>query len=288
MPGENLISIEEMIFMENKEIEAAPSHVEPILPVKDIVETIEYWHNTLGFPNKWTWGEPPNYGGVNWNTTSIQFSLDAGLATASKGNAVFIRVKKLEELYKYHQEKNAVIVEPLENKPWGMAGYTVKEINGYYIVFAGAMIREKKQGDRELPATFKIISRKPTIEEYQWLASSVGWHMYNSTAPVEKLLEAPIFGLVAEDANKAIGCVLLLSDQASFYYVKDLIVHPDWQGKEVGTALMKELNNWLQTHAANKALVALITGENLSSFYQHFGFAPAFGMVYYVQRDKII
>src|SRR5258705_8036726 len=250
--------------MQNKETNGAPSHVEPILAVKNIAETLQYWHEVLGFPNKWSWGEPPTYGGVNWNSTSIQFSLATELAETSKGNAIFIRVKKLEELYQYHQQKNAVIVEPLENKPWGMAGYTLKEINGYYIVFAGAMIREEKRADSELPSTVKIISRIPTVEEYQHLASSVGWHLFNSTATVEKLLKAPIYGLVAEDSNtnNVIGCVLLLSDHASFYYVKDLIVHPDWQGKQVGSALMKELSHWLESNAANNALVALITGED--------------------------
>jgi GNAT superfamily N-acetyltransferase len=273
--------------MENKETVSAPSHVEPILAVKDIVETIEYWHNVLGFPNKWTWGEPPNYGGVNWHTTSVQFNLDPNLATVSAGNAIFIKVKKLEELYRYHQQKNAVIIEPLENKPWGMAGYTVKEINGYYIVFAGGMIREGKHSESELPSTIRIVARTPTIEEYQFLASSVGWHLYSDTATVQKLLAAPIFGAVAEDSstNKIIGCGLLLSDHASFYYIKDLIVHPDWQGKRVGSALMKELTNWLDDNAAKNALVALITGENLAGFYQQFGFAPAFSMVKYMQRD---
>ena len=272
--------------MENKETTGAPSHVEPILPVKDIVETIDYWHEVLGFPNKWTWGEPPNYGGVNWNTTSVQFNLQPELATASKGNAIFIKVKKLEELYRYHQEKKAVIVEPLENKPWGMAGYTVKDINGYYIVFAGAMIRERQQSESELPSEVRIMNRKPSIEEYKYLASSVGWHAYNDTATVHKLLEAPLLGLVAEDSStdKTIGCVLLLSDQASFYYVKDLIVHPDWQGKRVGSALMRELDQWLDNNAANQALVALITGENLSPFYQQFGFAPTFSMLRYINR----
>ena len=248
--------------MQNNETNGAPAHVEPILAVRDIIETIEYWHIVLGFPDKWTWGDPPNYGGVNWNSTSIQFSLDPDLATASKGNAIFIRVKKLEELYQYHQQKNAVIIEALEIKPWGMAGYTVKEINGYYIIFAGPMIREKKQTDSQSSSKVKIISRIPTVEEYQHLASSVGWHLYNSTATVEKIIAAPIFGLVAEDSsnNKAIGCVLLLSDQASFYYVKDLIVHPEWQAKQVGTALMTDLSGWLQSNAADNALVALITG----------------------------
>ena len=274
--------------MQNNETDAAPSHVEPILAVNDIKETIDYWHDTLGFPNKWTWGEPPDYGGVSWHSTSVQFNLEPELASASKGNAIFIKVKKLEELYQYHQQKNAVIVEPLENKPWGMAGYTLKEINGYYVVFAGAMIREKTRTASASSSMVKIIERKPTIEEYQYLAPSVGWHSYTDTATVQKLLAAPVFGLVAEDSssNKAIGCVLVLSDHASFYYIKDLIVHPDWQGKKVGTALMKEISQWLESNAANNALVALITGENLSSFYQQFGFAPAFGMVHYIQRDE--
>ena len=271
--------------MVNKETNASPSHVEPILAVKDIKETIDYWHHVLGFPNKWTWGEPANYGGVNWNTTSVQFNLSAGLAETSKGNAIFIRVKNLEELYRYHQQKNAEIVEPLENKPWGMAGYTVKEINGYYIVFAGGLIREEKQSTNELPAEVKIAARKPTVEEYQFLANSVGWHWYADASTVKKLLEAPIFALIAEDStdHKIIGCVLLLGDHASFYYVKDLVVHPAWQNKKVGTALMKELGRWLENKGANKALVALICEERLSPFYQQFDFAPAFGMVHFVK-----
>ena len=285
---ENLNSLIEYSVMQNKDTDGAPSHVEPILAVKDITETIEYWHHVLGFPNKWTWGEPINYGGVNWNTASIQFNLAPELVAVSKDNAIFIRVKKLEELYKYHQQKNAVIVEPLENRPWGMAGYTVKEINGYYIVFAGAIIREKKQSHGGLPSVVKIAARKPTVEEYQHLASSAGWHLYNETSTVQKLLEAPIFALVAEDSNtnKTIGCVLLLSDEASFYYIKDLIVHPDWQGKQVGTALMKELTNWLENNGANKALVALSKGENFSPFYQQFDFEPAFGMVHYIEQGE--
>lgn len=274
--------------MQNKETAGAPSHVEPILAVKNITETIEYWHHVLGFPNKWTWGEPANYGGVNWNTTSVQFNLSPDLAASSKDNAIFIRVKNLEELYRYHQQKNAVIVEALENKPWGMAGYTVKEINGYYIVFAGTLIREEKQSKSDLPGLVKIIARKPTVEEYRFLATSVGWHFYSEPATVQKLLEAPIFALVAEDnsTNKIIGCVLLLGDHASFYYVKDLIVHPDWQNKKTGTALMKELGHWLESNGADKALVTLICGENLSPFYQQFDFAPAFGMVQYIERNE--
>jgi GNAT superfamily N-acetyltransferase/uncharacterized glyoxalase superfamily protein PhnB len=256
--------------------------------VNDVVETIQYWHDTLGFPDKWTWGQPPTYGGVAWNGTFIQFSQNPELASASKGNSIFIRVRNLQALYKFHQKKNAEIVEPLENKPWGMAGYTVRDINGYYVTFAGALLTDKKQTSGELPGSVNIVERPPSMKEYRHLTSSVGWSLYSSDAVVEKILAAPVFAVVAEDTvkNEAIGCALLLGDDASFYYVKDVVVHPEWQNKQVGTSMMKALSNWLGKNAADKALVALISGEGLAPFYQQFGFVPAFGMVTYTQRNN--
>lgn len=73
-------------------------------------------------------------------------------------------------------------------------------------------------------------------------------------------------------------------DHASFYYVKDVLVHPDWQGKRIGSAMMQELTNWLEKHAANNALVALICRETLEPFYQQFGFGKAFSMIRYIHH----
>lgn len=272
--------------MTNDETIGSPSHAEPILAVNDILETVNYWHDTLGFPDKWTWGQPPNYGGVAWNGAFIQFNLAPTLAAASKGNAIFIKARELEALYQFHQRKNVKIVEPLEDKPWGMAGYTVEEINGYYIVFAGAPIADKGKTSTRLPSTVKIIPRSPTVKEYQQLTASVGWSAFSSDEVVTKLLETPVFAIVAEDetTKQIIGCGLVVSDHASFYYIKDLVVHPNWQSQHVGTAMMKALTDWIEKNGANRSLVALITGEDLSLFYKRFGFAPAFAMIRYIQR----
>ena len=96
--------------MENDGFTGSLSHVEPILAVRSVLETVQYWHDTLGFPDKWTWGEPANYGGVSWHGVFIQFLQDPKLASASKGNSIFIKTKKLEELYNFHKKKNAEIV----------------------------------------------------------------------------------------------------------------------------------------------------------------------------------
>jgi GNAT superfamily N-acetyltransferase len=168
-----------------------------------------------------------------------------------------------------------------------MAGYTIREINGYYVIFAGALVSDRKQNSEDLPSSVRIIRRSPSIKEYQYLASSVGWSLYTDDAIVEKMLAAPLFAVVAEIAatNEVAGCALLLVDDASFYYVKDVIVHPRWQSKHVGTAMMKELTLWLENNGADKAMVALITPETLAPFYQQFSFAPAFSMVTHIQRN---
>ena len=120
------------------------SHVEPVIAVKDIMETVAYWQDVLGFPAKWTWGDPPNHAGVSWQNIFIQFSLNPELAAVSKGHSIWIRLQHPESLYQFHQQKNADIVAPLENQPWGMAQYTVREINGYYVHFAGPIAEREK------------------------------------------------------------------------------------------------------------------------------------------------
>jgi len=268
------------------ESEPVLSHAEPILAVQNVSETVSYWHDVLGFPEKWTWGDPPNYGGVSWQGAFIQFSHDPDLASASKGNAIFIKVKNLETIYKFHQNKNVEIVEPLENKPWGMAGYTVKEINDYYIVFAGALITDRMKSTTAFTKNIRIIQRTPTEKEYLNLVSAVGWGKYSNHELVDKILKAPTFAVVAEANEEVIGCALLLSDEASFYYVKDVMVHPAWQSRHVGSMLMKGLVEWLDDNAPEHAYVGLFTPENLAPFYKQFDFVPAFGMNRRIQPGK--
>lgn len=274
--------------MEDKENKLQPifSHVEPVLAVQDVSETIMYWQNVLGFPTKWTWGEPPSLGAVSWQKIFIQFYQNETLAIASRGNSIWIRLQRIEELYKMHQKKNAEIVSPLENKPWGMAQYALRDINGYLLHFAG-IIADKEKSTTILSSNISIIGRAPSAEEYRNLSLSAGWSPSPDDEVIKTILAASIFAVVARNntTGEVVGCALLLGDHASFYYVKDVIVHPVWQRKRVGSALMQVLTDWLEKNAANNALVALITGEGLEPFYQQFGFSQAFSMVRYIHRN---
>ncbi|MRG45542.1 GNAT family N-acetyltransferase [Chitinophaga sp. SYP-B3965] len=254
-------------------------HAEPVLTVQNVGDTIKYWQEVFGFPDKWMWGDPPTHGAVSWHGTQIQFSHDPALAAASRGNAIFIRVRQLENLYDFHREKGAEIVTPLENKPWGMAGYTVRDLNGYYIDFGGQTVIVREKSKESLPPDIRIIERIPTPEEFGRLAISVGWaNAEKDTINKFTAMLAPVaHAVVAEDSatGEAVGCALLIGDKVTFYYVKDVMVHPDWQGKRIGTAMMKTLIDLVD----DDVMVTLISGENLAPFYQQFDFIPTFGMI---------
>jgi GNAT superfamily N-acetyltransferase/uncharacterized glyoxalase superfamily protein PhnB len=257
--------------------------VEPVLAVQDIVGTITYWHEVLGFPGKWTWGNPPNHGGVNWQKVFVQFTLEPELALLSKGNSIWIRMQHIETLYQFHQQRNAAIIYPLANQPWGMAQYTVRDNNGYFIHFAEPAEESAKKQPDQIP-DIRVVMRKPTVEECITLEKDSGNENNTAVDATRMRLEAPIQGVVALDPsnNQIIGYALLLGDGISYYYIKDVLVHPAWRGKNVGTAMLRELDSWLNMHGPKNALVALICREALEPFYQQFGFAPAFSMIKYL------
>lgn len=275
--------------MENHDLDPQPVfvQVEPVLCVKNLTETIAYWHEVLGFPGKWTWGDPPDHGGVSWHDVSVQFSLNPKLASVSEGHSIWIKVKNIQALYAFHQQKKVPIALPLENKPWGMAQYTIREINGYYLSFA-AQISERETISKKLPDTISIVFRKPTVSEYRKLISAVGWSTTASDEVLRFQLSAILQAVVAEDMDteEAVGCALLLGDNVSFYYVKDVMVHPHWQGQRVGTAMMHNLSKWLDKNAPEGALTGLFTGEGLTGFYQQAGFSKAFGMTKIARRSE--
>lgn len=255
------------------------SHIEPVLSVASVVETIQYWQDVLAFPDKWFYGNPPNHGGVSWHGAFVQFHQNAEHAKQMAGSVMWVRVKYIDELYRIHKERKADIVDELSNRPWGLDEYWVKDNNGYYVIFSGNSNERKKSGS--FPEEVKIIDQKPTLEEYRELLISVGWFDRVNDELLNRRLGAVMYSALAVDtrSNQKVGCAFIIGDNASFYYLKDVMVRPEWQKKRVGTALMRSVTNWLDKNGVPKSLVGLYTGENLEAFYKQFGFAKAFGMV---------
>jgi GNAT superfamily N-acetyltransferase len=250
-------------------------HSVPILFSKDVRRSIAYYTQVLEFDGKWEWDDPPTFGGVSKELVQLFFCKEG---QGHPGTWIAIMVKNVDEYYQNIKAKGAVVRSTPADMEWGLREMLVEDPDGHILRF-GQGIGSKRDKSCDLPETIVIVERKPTVDEYQQLTASVGWNVKDN-ATAEKLLQAPLFSVVAEDAgtNKVVGCVLLLGDGASFYYVKDLMVDRDWQNKRVGTALMEKLNDWIEENAAPDSLIGLYTGENLAPFYQQFGFTEYFGM----------
>jgi GNAT superfamily N-acetyltransferase len=245
-------------------------NIEPILEVRDVSATTRYYRDVLDFADVWLWGDPPSHGGANRDGVQIQFSLNPTLAETAEGRAVWIRVQNIATLYARHQEREAEIVERLEPKPWGVSEYTVRDLNGYRLRFAEPGAGRKASTD--LPAEVRLESRVPTRTEMIALIRAVGWERDTNTETAPRVLESALFAAVAVVDGQAIGCAFLTGDNAGFFYVRDVIVHPDWQRRHIGTALMEAVMDYARTHAPKGALVGLYTGTNLHEFYARFGF----------------
>ena len=244
--------------------------MEPVLAVRDVATATAYYRDVLGFEDVWLWGEPPTHGGANWDGLQLQFSLNPTLAESAEGRAVWIRVRNVQAMYALHQKRGAEIVAALEPKPWGVSEYTVRDLNGYRLNFAGS--GGAREASRALPAEVRIESRLPTGPEMTALMDAVGWERPANPETAPPVLKAALYGAVAVVDGQTVGCACVTGDNAGFYYVRDVIVHPDWQGRRVGTALMQALMEYLRAHGAEDALVGLFTGSDLHAFYAQFGF----------------
>ncbi|MBS1609281.1 MAG: GNAT family N-acetyltransferase [Bacteroidetes bacterium] len=254
----------------------------PILYSSSIINSLNHYTDVLGFENKWDWGSPPTFGGIYKNGIEIFFCENG---QGHPGTWISIMVDNVDEYYETINAKGANIISPPESMEWNIREMLVKDPDGHIIRF-GNSISGKKNSGLSMPASVRIVQRIPEPGELLYLSTAVGWAQPAEKPSPEIPLSSIAIVVVAEDSvtNKIIGCAFLLTDSTNFYYVKNVIVHPAWQSKRIGTALMQELTAWLDKNAPDNAMVALHTGENLAPFYKRFGFTKAFSMQRFIKR----
>jgi GNAT superfamily N-acetyltransferase/uncharacterized glyoxalase superfamily protein PhnB len=263
---------------------------EPIFPVADVVQTVRYYRAVLGFAEEWLWGDPPDFGGVRWGKIGVMFALRSETDTKVGGQWHAFFVEGIETLHDLHKRKGAIICAPLEAKPWGLREYTVRDLNGHYLRF-GQSSSDRSATAGCLPAgSVVIVERVPTVEEYQGLIQAVGWADIAAPERAVEALAGARFGVVAVESDLVVGAGLVLGDGATFAYVKDIMVRPEWQGRKVGSRIVEALLSIIRRTAPGGMLVTLFTGRNLAEFYESFGFCGPetglYGMSLRIERQE--
>jgi catechol 2,3-dioxygenase-like lactoylglutathione lyase family enzyme len=104
------------------------------LAVSDIPTAVDYYVTKLGFQHAFDWGEPPTFAGVTLGR--VQIFLGKGAPTpSSETGAVYFLVGDADQLYEFHRAKGVEIAEPIDDRPYGIRDYTVRDLYGYHLTF---------------------------------------------------------------------------------------------------------------------------------------------------------
>lgn len=119
---------------------------------------------------------------------------------------------------------------------------------------------------------YKIESNIPTLEEYKYLCESVGWTNYMNFDVVETSLMNSIYCITVKDNEQIFGMGRIVGDGAIYFYIQDIVVHPDYQKRGIGHKIMNLLVEYLNTNAPDKAFVGLFASEDKEPFYEKYNF----------------
>jgi len=237
-----------------------------ILASSDIVATLAYYQDVLGFESTWTWGDPPVFGSASMGGVTIMFNLQPELAAKVRGHQHGIRVDEVDELYRLHQSRNAKVVFEIADQPWGLREYILEDLNGYHLRFAGPLASQAPPSN-PFPEGVTIERRIPTGDEY----SAVAGRAFGYKEPGPDLLGSTWNGVVAcSPDGEAIGVLRIMQDAPGWFSLWDVAVVPDWQGRHIGSTMVKEALEWIREAAPN-ASVHLFTFKY--GFYERMGFA---------------
>src|SRR5690554_567814 len=114
------------------------------------------------------------------------------------------------------------------------------------------------------------INQPITNNQLLYLYNSVGWYAYtNNDQDLTKMVKNSFWWAACYDAEQLVGFIRCIGDGLTITYVQDLLVHPDYQRKQIGTTLLKLA---LDTFKSVRQFV-LITDDTqkTTSFYEHVG-----------------
>jgi ribosomal protein S18 acetylase RimI-like enzyme len=118
---------------------------------------------------------------------------------------------------------------------------------------------------------YVLMERNPTLEEYQRLRRAVGWQDVGTEA-IETGLQNSLFSVCVVLKNEVVGCGRVIGDKGIYFYVQDIIVLPEFQGKGIGSRIMDAIMEYLEAHARDGAFIGLMAANGVSKFYERYGF----------------
>lgn len=113
-----------------------------------------------------------------------------------------------------------------------------------------------------------------TAEEFILLWESV-WSDAPSLEQTELAMKNTLFRVSVYDKGKIAAMARMIGDMGLNYYIKDVVVRPEYQGKGIGRILINELMRFIDENGVSGTdiFVELCAMPDKIPFYEKFGFS---------------
>ena len=120
---------------------------------------------------------------------------------------------------------------------------------------------------------FTIIHNELSGEEFILLWESV-WGQAPSLEQTKLAMEHTLFRVSVFDEDKIVAMARVIGDMGLCYYIKDVIVKPEYQGKGIGCVLINELLTYINDNGINDTYISveLCAMPDKIPFYKKFEF----------------
>ena len=123
------------------------------------------------------------------------------------------------------------------------------------------------------PGDYELVERMPTVGEHRALAEAVGWDDHFDWSTVPASLAGSLHGVVAvARTGEAVAMGRLVGDGVHYFYVQDVVVHPDHESAGLGSSIVERLLTWVSYRADSQAFVGLFASEEAVGLYRDLGF----------------
>ncbi len=122
-----------------------------------------------------------------------------------------------------------------------------------------------------MPGEYTLIERPPSVRDYRRLRDVVEWGNASEQA-TQKALDNALYSVCLLYDGEVVGCGRVVGDGGIYYYVQDIIVLPEHQGKGMGRRIMDAVMRFLEANASPGAFVALMAAKGVAGFYERYGF----------------
>ncbi|MCL1859003.1 MAG: GNAT family N-acetyltransferase [Oscillospiraceae bacterium] len=112
-----------------------------------------------------------------------------------------------------------------------------------------------------------------TADDFIMFQRKMNWNE-DSRELIAKSLSNTVYSIVALKNDEVIGMGRLVGDAAMYWYIQDVFILTQYQGKGIGTEIVKRLIDYVKINAVPDSgySIYLFAAKGKESFYERLGF----------------